>query len=225
MFTHFYTIAAVMVLAVISFPQKSLAFELEWDQTEAKVELNPGEKEAQARFVVTNKGEETVQIDRIKTSCGCTGSILDKKTIKPGESATIIGTFNKGNRPGLNRNRLQVFIKGQPEPAETLHMVVQVPRLIDVEPSIVYWNRSTSKTERQVRIKLNTKYVNTVSAIDYDPELIVVTEKEDPDDTTCRILTILPKSFDARLRCAIKIKATGENNFVTETKLQVFVQP
>ena len=155
MFTHFYTIAAVMVLAVVSFPQESLAFELEWDQTEAKVELKPGEKEAQARFVVTNKGEETVQIDRIKTSCGCTGSILDKKTIKPGESATIIGTFNKGNRPGLNRNRLQVFIKGQPEPAETLHMVVQVPRLIDIEPSIVYWNRSTSKTERQVRIKLN----------------------------------------------------------------------
>ena len=225
MFTYFYTTVAFIVLAVVSFPQKSLAFELEWDQTEVKVELKPGEKEAKARFVVTNKGNEAVHIDRIKTSCGCTGSILDQKTIKPGDSATIIGTFNKGNRPGLNRNQLQVFLKGQPEPVETLHMIVLVPRLIDVQPSIVYWSRAASKTERQIRIKLDTRYVNTISAINYDPELLVVTEKEDPEDAAYRILTILPKSFDKQLRHAVTIKATGENDFVTETKLQVFVQP
>lgn len=225
MFTHFYTIAAVIILAVVSSPQKSLAFELEWDQTEVKVELKPGEKEAKAKFVVTNKGDETVHIDRIKTSCGCTGSILDQKTVKPGESATIIGTFNKGNRPGLNHNQLQVFLKGQSEPVETLHMIVLVPRLIDVQPSIVYWNRSASKTERQVRVKLDTRYVDEISTIDYDPELLIVTEKEDPDGAAYCILTILPKSFDQQLRHAVTIKATGENDFVAETKLQVFVQP
>jgi hypothetical protein len=228
MLNNLFTLAAVAALAALAslfFPQISLAYELEWNQTEAKIELKPDEIEAKAEFIVTNKGEETVSIDHIKTSCGCTGSILDQKSIKPGEATTIIGTFKKGNRQGLNNNQLQVFLKGQPEPVETLRMLVLVPQLIDVQPPIVYWNKHSPKTERQVQIKLNKLYVNEISNLEYDPDLIVVTEKNDPDANIDRVLSILPKSFDKQLRHTILIKATGENGLTTENKLQVFVQP
>ena len=219
------TVTTVVSLTFLCFPNPSLAYALEWDQTKVEVELKPDETEAKAEFVVTNKGEKTVHIDRIKTSCGCTGSILDQKSLKPGESTTIIGTFKKGNRQGLNHNRLQVFLKGQAEPVETLHMLVQVPRLIDANPSIVYWNRSSVKTERKVQIKLNTLYLSEISSIDYDPELISVTENDDPSGNFDRILTILPKSFDRQLRHTVLIKAVGKDDLTAEKRLQVFVQP
>lgn len=202
-----------------------LAYELEWNQTEAKIELKPNEKEAKAEFVVTNKGEETVRIDHIKTSCGCTGSILDKKNIGPGESTTIIATFKKGNRSGLNHNQLQIFLKDQAEPAEILHMIVQVPRLINVQPSIVYWSRHSEKTERKVQIKLDERYLNEIGSIEYDRKLLTVSEESDPSGHFDRILSILPNSFDKQLRQTILIKANGENDFTTEIKLQVYVQP
>ena len=225
MFNHFSITATVAVSAILFSLQVSLASDLKWDQTEVKIELKPGEKEAKAEFVVTNIGQETIHIDRIKTSCGCTGSILDQKKVKPGESTTIIGTFNKGNRQGLNHNRLQVFLKDQAEPVETLHMLVQVPRLIDANPSIVYWNRSSAKKKQTVRIKLDKRYLSEISSIEHDPELISVTEEEDPNSKFDRILTILPKSFDKQLRQQVLIKAKGEDGLTAEKKLQIFVQP
>ena len=225
MFKHIFAITPIAVLAFFSFAQSSRAYELEWDRTRVEIELKPGETEAKAEFVVTNKGEKTLSIDQIKTSCGCTGSILNQKEIKPGESATIIGTFKKGGRQGLNHNQLQVFLKGEAEPVETLHMVVQVPRLIHINPFILYWNKSSDKTERQVQIKLDTRYLSEISNIEYDPELLVINEKDDPSGNFDRILTILPKSFDKQLRHIVLIKATGEDNLTAEMKLQVFVQP
>lgn len=222
---HSFTFAFIATIVLLSSPQSSTAYELEWNQTEARIELKPGEMEARAEFVVTNKGKETIEIDHIKTSCGCTGSILDTKSVAPGESATIIGTFKSKNRHGLNHNQLQVFLKGLNEPAETLHMLVNVPKLIEVQPVIVYWNKNSPKTEREVRIKLDKRYIDTISNIEYDSELLTVTEKEDPDAHFDRILTILPKSFDQRLRHAITIKGTGENDITADVKLQVFVQP
>lgn len=225
MFNRFLVITAVAVSTILLPLQVSLADDLKWNQTKAEIELKPGENEAKAEFILTNNGQNTVQIDHIKTSCGCTGSILDQKKVKPGESTTIVGTFKKGNRQGLNHNRLQVFLKGQTEPVETLHMLVRVPRLVDANPSIVYWNRSSAKKERKVQIKLDKRYLNAISHIEYDPKLISVTEKKDPEGNFERILTILPKSFDQQLRHTVLIKATGDNNLTAETKLQVFVQP
>ena len=212
-------------LAFFLSPQASNAYELEWNQTQIKIQLLPGEDEAKAEFVVTNKGKETVSIDRIKTSCGCTGSVLNKKIIKPGESTTITGTFKKGNRKGLSHNRLQVFLENQVEPVQTLHMLVQIPQFIDIQPSIVYWSRSSAKTERTVQIKLDTRYVNKINTIEYDPELLLITEEDHSDANADRALAILPKSFDQQLRHTVLIKATGENDIVAEANLMVFVQP
>ena len=225
MLSNLFRITFITVSVFLSFLQISAAYELEWDKTEAKIELNPDDAVAKAEFVMTNKGKETVEIDRIKTSCGCTGSILDKKIVNPGESTTVIGTFKKGNRHGLNHNQLLVFLKDQAEPAETLHMIVHVPKLIDAQPSIVYWNRNSSKTGREVQIKLDKQYVNEISAIEYDSELLTVTEEDNRTANTDRTLTVLPKSFDKQLRNTILIKAAGENGRTAETKIQVFVQP
>ncbi len=225
MLNNLFKIVFIAVSIFLSFLQISAAYELEWDKTEAKIELNPDDAVVKAEFVMTNKGKETVEIDRIKTSCGCTGSILDKKIVKPGESTTIIGTFKKGNRHGLNHNQLLVFLKGQAEPVETLHMIVQVPKLIDVQPLIIYWNRNSSKTRREVQIKLDKRYVNEISAIEYDSELLTVTEEDNHTTDVDRTLTVLPKSFDKQLRSTILIKAAGENGRTAETKIQVFVQP
>ena len=225
MFKHVFAITPIAVLTFFSFALSSWAYELEWDQTKVEIELKPGETEAKAEFVVTNKGEKKLSIDRVKTSCGCTGSILDKKEIKPGESTTIIGTFKKGNRQGSNHNRLQVFLKGKAEPVETLHMIVQVPRLIHLNPFILYWNKSSAQPGRQVPIKLDTRYLTEISDIEYDPELLVINETDDPSGNFDRILTISPKSFDKQLRHSVLIKATGKDDLTAEMKLQVFVQP
>jgi len=219
--------AAFLTLPLLALllPAAAEASMLEWNQTEARIELKPDEEKAQADFVVTNKGDETVRIARVKSSCGCTSSILNQKIIKPGESATVTATFNKGKRQGLNYNKLEVFLDDQADAVAILHIIVQVPKLVDAQPQIVYWNPSSSKTERTIRIKLDKRYVNEISSIEYDRSTLTIRAEPAPDGRADRILNILPKSFNTQIRESVLIHARGPDGMKAQARLHIFVQP
>jgi len=225
MFKHLSAAFLTISLLTLLLPAIADATRLEWNQTEARIELKPDQEEAQVEFVVTNKGDQTVRIARVKTSCGCTSSILDKKIINPGESTTITAIFNKGKRQGLNHNKLEVFLDDQADPVAMLHMIVQVPKLVDAQPQIVYWNPSTSSTARHIRITLDKRYVSEITSIEYDHSMLTIRAEPDPDGRVDRILHILPKSFETQIRESVLIHARGSDGMKAEARLHIFVQP
>jgi len=202
------------------------ASSLVWDTVEAHIEMEPDQEQARAVFTVTNEGEKTVRIARVKTSCGCTGSILNKKIIQPGESTEIVATFNKGKRQGLNRNRLQIFLDSEPDPVVTLLMNVQIPTLIEAMPQIVYWSPTSSKSERRVRVTLDKKYIDEILRIEYDHAQLKVTEEAgDPEKGIDRTLLIEPKDYSKLYRGTITIYGGGPQDRKAESRLHVFGQP
>jgi hypothetical protein len=222
MFLRFYQTALVFIGSTLALSASTL----EWDTTEAHIDMKPDQEEARATYTVTNKGDTAVRIARIKASCGCTGSIVDKKIIGPGESSEIVGTFHKGKRQGLNRNRLQVYLDNQPEPVATLLMNVQIPTLIEALPQIVYWNSTSSKSARTVRLTLDERYIDEILRIDYDREKLTVTEKLGEDDSdTDRILLIEPKDYSTLYRGMITIYGSGPGGRQMDTRVHAFVQP
>ncbi|MDQ8196149.1 DUF1573 domain-containing protein [Coraliomargarita sp. SDUM461004] len=199
---------------------------LVWDAIEAHIDMEPDQEQARAVFTVTNEGEKTVRIARIKTSCGCTGSILDKKIIEPGESTEVVATFNKGKRQGLNRNRLQVYLDSEPEPVVTLLMNVQIPTLIEAKPQIVYWSASSSKSERRVRITLDKHYIDEITGIDFDRSQLKVSEEPgDLDEGIAKVLVIEPLDYTQLYRGTITIHGNGPGGRTAETRLHAFIQP
>lgn len=198
---------------------------LSWDHTEVDLEMQPGQEEIRASFKVTNEGDERIRIARVKTSCGCTGSIIDRKILEPGDTTEIIATFNKGKRQGLNRKRLEVFIDGQPDAVATLHINVQIPELVAATPRIVYWNPSSARTERRVAVTLDERYVDKIIRIEYDNTQLEVVDEADPNGQATRLLHITPKSFDAQYRGMVKVIAVGKGGRKAEAQVMVFVQP
>jgi len=199
---------------------------LVWDRTEVHVDMEPDQEEVRETFTVTNEGEKAVRIARIKTSCGCTGSIINKKIIGPGESTEIVATFNKGKRQGLNRNRLQVYLDSQPEPIVTLLMSARIPTLIEAMPQIVYWSSESSKTERRVRITMDEQYIDKIDRIEYDRSQLTITEEPgDPETGTDRVLIVKPKDFNTLYRGSITIYGSGPEGRKTDIRVHTFVQP
>ena len=202
------------------------ASELVWDRMEAHIEMEPEQKEARASFTVSNQGSEAVRIADVKTSCGCTGSIIDRKLIEPGESAEIVGTFHRGKRQGLNRNRLQVFLDKQSEPVATLVMSVKIPNLIEALPQFVYWSKSSSKSERRIRIKMDRRYINKIVNIDYDETRLMVKEAtSQPGIDADLVLVVEPIDYKTLFRGTIGVEGVGPNGRSHTTNLHVFVQP
>ena len=199
---------------------------LVWDQTDIRIEMGPDQEEARASFKVTNEGEKVVRIARVKSNCGCTDTILNKKILPPGESTEIVAIFSKGKRQGLNRNRLQVYLDNQADAVVTLKMNVQIPTLIEAQPQIVYWKPETSKIPRLVRLVMNERYIDQVLQIDYDRSRLTVTlEPRDPKNNDALVLTVKPKDFSKLYRGTITVYGGGPNGRKAETRVHAFVQP
>jgi hypothetical protein len=198
---------------------------LSWDRTEVELEMKPEQEEIRASFTVTNEDKKRIRIARVKTSCGCTGSIIDRKILEPGESTEIIATFAKGKRQGTNVNNLKVYIDSQPDPVATLRMRVIIPKLIEATPMIAYWTPTSTQTERRITVTLDERFVDTITGIEYDEKKVNIVEEEPASGDASLILRVTPKSYDVLYRGNIIIKAKGKGGRTAETKAMVFVQP
>ena len=199
---------------------------LVWDHTEVRIKMGPDEKEARASFKVTNEGEKVVRIARVKSNCGCTNTILNKKILPPGESAEIVAIFSKGKRQGLNRNRLQVYLDSQVDALVTLKMNVQIPALIEAQPQIVFWKPESSKTPRPVHLLIDERHIDQILQIDYDRSRLTVTPENDyPKNNDAIVLKVEPKDFSKLYRGTITVYAGGPDGRKAETRVHAFVQP
>lgn len=216
----------LIIFLTLSLAHSLHAVAISWDRTEARVDLKPGETEARATFTVTNHEKTPLRIREIKTSCGCTGTILSSKIIEPGESTQIIGKFFKGKRSGTNHSTLDVFIEGEPESVATLKMTVDIPTLVKVTPKIVYWNQRTTHSPRTVRISIDPEYVSGIEEIEYNSDLLIIKELESPTDGNERSFEVTPKRYDQPIRTMITIKGhTQQPGIEAEARIHAFVQP
>ncbi|MGK9368925.1 DUF1573 domain-containing protein [Melioribacter sp. Ez-97] len=60
-------------------------------------------------FVIMNKGEGKLVIERVRASCGCTAAMPTKKELEPGESAKIKVKFDSKGRYGQQFKHVYVF--------------------------------------------------------------------------------------------------------------------
>jgi len=221
-----FTRPILLIVVLVAYASFLDASSLVWDQTEVRIEMGPDQEEARASFKVTNEGKKVVRITRVKSNCGCTGTLLNKKILPPGESTEIVAIFSKGRRQGLNRNRLQVYLDNQPDAVVTLKMNVQIPALIEARPQIVYWRRETSKTPRPVSLIMDERYIDQVLQIDYDrSQLSVIQENGNPKNNHTLVLWVEPKDFSKLYRGTITVYGVGPDGRKAETRVHAFVQP
>lgn len=60
-------------------------------------------------FVIRNNGNEDLQIERVRASCGCTAAAPDKDVLTSGDSTTVKVTFDSKGRKGVQKKYVYVF--------------------------------------------------------------------------------------------------------------------
>ena len=116
-----------------------------WDKTEMSSLLQPGESFTKATFRTHNNGESRMRINEARSESNAIKTIIKKRIIEPGESATIEVIFlSEGKEAGLYHNKVDVIFEGHEEPLATLHYIVTIPKLINCSPNMITWEEETS---------------------------------------------------------------------------------
>ncbi len=100
-----------------------------------------------------NTGKDTLNIKKVKTSCGCTAAILTNRTISPTETGEIRVTYNPGSNTGNVKKSITV-LNDDPEHSnyrltifgEIIEDVSIKPRKIDFGSMYIGENSNKNKT-------------------------------------------------------------------------------
>jgi hypothetical protein len=78
------------------------------------------------KFKIVNKGNSTLQIQDIRTSCGCTAALLNNKSIYPGQEDTIKVQLNTKNHSGKMVRTVTIKSNDPKDPTSTLTIYADV---------------------------------------------------------------------------------------------------
>ena len=223
---YLFMLSRIAIIALtLGSTLSSLASDLTWDRTEARIELLPHETEVRAVYKVTNNSDAPLRINKLESSCGCTLSKIDRRILHPGETARVTGIFNKGKRQGKTHSTIKVFLEGQNNPAAVLDFVTYIPVLIETSPRLLYWKSDSPQKEKQIELLLDTRYVNQIDAIKYDSARLNVKEESSNEPIPKTIIHVSPKRYDVAFRDTIVIHASGSKGMRSEARIHIFVQP
>ncbi len=122
---------------------------LNWDALERRYDAQPGETEAEFRFVATNDGAAPVEIRSVATSCSCTVGAMPRRpwVIAPGASETLRVVVDlRSRRGGLTKTVYVDTTEGE----QLLLVHVQVPPPPAVQREM---NLMTAQADRQAVLK------------------------------------------------------------------------
>jgi hypothetical protein len=88
------------------------------------------------QFVVTNTGDETLIIEKLDASCGCTKAVKGSTEIPPhGKSKIVVEFDTKGLKAGRKKQTIHVHSNDPTKPSTKLTLSADVVREVVVEPS------------------------------------------------------------------------------------------
>jgi hypothetical protein len=132
--TSYFIIGLVIISAmlIVVFTNSNLTASLRSPKIVFKEDVHdfghvPRGPELQYNFKFTNKGSAVLKIERVQTSCGCTGATVGEKTeYKKNESGEIKITFNTQGRSGHQEKTVSVFSNDPENPQKDLKISCEV---------------------------------------------------------------------------------------------------
>lgn len=100
-------------------------------------------------FEFVNEGDETLYIDRVRSSCGCTAVLVSEKTIPPGGKGELKANFDSTRFRGAVSKTIYIYSNDPVHPTMQLHVRGKVLEIVAVHPAQI--NFGTVAAKRPVK--------------------------------------------------------------------------
>jgi hypothetical protein len=107
-------------------------------------EVFQGEKVLHA-FEFFNKGDETLRIDRVRSSCGCTAVLVSEKILPPGGKGEIKANFDSTRFRGSVSKKIYLYSNDPVRPTMQFHIKGKVLEIVAIEPSQINFGKVTAE--------------------------------------------------------------------------------
>ncbi len=210
------------VFAGVACLAAPLHAELIWEQSLFEVKAKEGAKEERFTYRFENKGDYTVTIQKIQTSCGCTTAELGKKEYKPGERGELTAIFKFGNRKGLQEKSISVEIDDAAHPSAVLLLRVELPDILQIKKRELSWEVGDPLEEQTFELVLKDPKRAKVTGIRPLAGFEVHLQEDQPGRSYQ--IVVKPVSTDAPKKGIVTVEVEEANGEKRSFPLKAMIQ-
>ena len=152
--------------------------QLTWENPEQTFNSKPQDESVVAKYRFTNTGKQSLKIENVKTSCGCTTTALTKTEYAPGESGEIEAKFVFSGRTGRQEKAITVTTSAAPQEPTILRLFVNIEETVKIQPEVVFWRVGEQPEPKTIHIAVAddspAKIISVIS--DNDSVKVQITE-------------------------------------------------
>jgi len=149
------------------------------------------------QFTFRNDGDEPLLIDKVKSSCSCTASLVSSKEIPPGESGTIQAVFDSTRFRGRIHKTIYLYSNDPHRPTSEFLLEGEVAVPLQMIPSLLNFGvvGENEKKELALRVKnasnqpvqiINVRASNPMVRVEWSDIALK------PDEETTMTVTVQP---------------------------------
>lgn len=105
-------------------------------------------------FQLKNISKQTLNLDRVESSCGCTATLLSKKNLNPNEIAKVTAEFNSEGFSGFQEKHIYVYEKNNPSPIYTLTIQATVKVELEIVPMYMVFDNAIVGVDKQSMVQI-----------------------------------------------------------------------
>jgi len=201
-------LSAVLLLLLLPRPALAEGPQIAVDENDINFDQVTQGGKVEKVFTFKNIGDANLNIERVKSSCGCTAALLSNRDLAPGESGEVRATFDSTRFQGLVVKTIYLYTN------DPLHKVVQLYLRGEVKPEFTVNPRRLTLNSvvpgQEVAAKLS---VANVSGKEMVVEKVEVTAKEILTDFARQVLQP-GEAAEIELRLTLPEGKNGLNAYV-----------
>jgi len=105
-------------------------------------------------FSFNNDGDESLLIEKVRSSCGCTAALISAKTLAPGEGGEVQATFDSTRFRGAVTKTISLYSNDPRQPVMKLYVKGKVQEVLSVVPAQLNLGQVSSGKTTVVQVTL-----------------------------------------------------------------------
>jgi hypothetical protein len=165
-------------------------------------------------FVFSNSGKDTLNIEKVSSSCGCTAALASAKSLAPGSSGEIQATFDSTRFRGAVSKTVYLYTNDPVQPVVQLRLKGNIQEELAINPQQVNFGAVVPKRAVESTVSLinqGNREIRLEGLETTTPELTARLSAEviPPGGKVAVELTLTPKPGHPRFSGYVLFKAVG----------------
>ncbi len=124
------------------------------------------------KLTIKNTGKDTLIIEKVQASCGCTAALISQNVIPPGDTGSISIGFNSQGFEGRVQKTVTVYSNDTSKSQLLINFTANITSILKFDPQMIYFQNLTLDTTAIMNVKVRNNTTESVEIISFDHKIV-----------------------------------------------------